>query len=200
VESTEPKQARARATRQRLLDAAVHELTESGYARLTTAAVARRAGVSRGAQQNYFPHKATLLSAAVRHLATRHTEELQEQLEGAPVGQARIEVGLDVLYRQYSGRLFAAVLELSLAARSEPELRDVVALEERNVSARISEAGTTIFGGEFAASTDHRAQWATALSAIRGVALLKLLGHPSVTVDEQWSAVRAELVELLTRS
>src|SRR3954465_3588808 len=47
--ASEPKQARAHATRRRLLDAAVEELLEHGYVGLTTQAVARRAGASPGA-------------------------------------------------------------------------------------------------------------------------------------------------------
>src|SRR4051795_3663834 len=107
--AAEPKQARAHATRRGLLDAAVEELLESGYAGLTTAAVARRAGVSRGAQQNYFPHKATLVAEAVRHLAVRAGEELQERLAESPRGRARVQTGLGALFEQYSGPLFAAV-------------------------------------------------------------------------------------------
>src|SRR5690242_12442613 len=95
---SEPKQARALATRARLLDAAVAELLDRGYAGLTTPGVAARAGVSRGAQQNHFPRKAALVAAAVRHLATRQLEELREQLADVPVGSERVHAGLDVLY------------------------------------------------------------------------------------------------------
>lgn len=40
--------------RRRILDAAVEELTDKGYAGLRTADVAKRAGVSRGAQTHHF--------------------------------------------------------------------------------------------------------------------------------------------------
>src|SRR5579871_4408503 len=92
---TVPKQARALATRQRLLDAAVDELLDRGYAGLTTPAVARRAGVSRGAQQNYFHNKAALVVAAVRHLAARQLGELRDQLADVPNGPKRVKAGLD---------------------------------------------------------------------------------------------------------
>src|ERR1700749_3146624 len=114
---TEPKQARAHATRRRLLDAAVQELLEHGYVGLTTPGVARGAGVSGGAQQNYFPHKVTLVAEAVRHLGQLQLEELRSRLPAVEGGPARVQAGLDVLFEQYSGPLFAAVVELSLAAR-----------------------------------------------------------------------------------
>src|SRR3954470_16277631 len=198
LQPVEPKQARAIATRARLLDAAVEELLEHGYVGLTTPAVARRAGVSRGAQQNYFPHKATLVAEAVRHLAVRQRDELHDRLAEVPRGRARVQAGLDVLFEQYSGPLFAAVVELSLAARGDAELREVVAAQERDVSRAMQEAATVIFGEGFPATKELAQSWATVLSTIRGLALLKLLGHPPAGIDRQWAATRRQLLELLT--
>src|SRR3954470_10164365 len=101
VPALEPKQARAHETRRRLLDAAVDELLEHGYAGLSTAAVAQRAGVSRGAQQNHFPHKQTLVIEAVRSLADRQRAQLQARVRATPGGRARAQAGLDALYEAY---------------------------------------------------------------------------------------------------
>jgi AcrR family transcriptional regulator len=196
-ETTVPKQARALATRQRLLDAAVDELVESGYAGLTTPAVARRAGVSRGAQQNYFPHKATLVVAAVRHLAARQLGELGDQLADVPSGPKRVKAGLDVLFEQYSGRLFSAMVELSLASRADPELREVISAEAQSISDSVRATAVTIFGEGFPASREEATRWGTMLAAIRGLALLKLLGHSAASVERQWQATRDQLLELL---
>jgi AcrR family transcriptional regulator len=193
-----PKQARAHATRQKLLDAAVEELVEHGYTGLTTSGVARRAGVSRGAAQNYFPHKATLVAEAVRHLGERQCEELQARVGEVPGGQARVQRGLDVLFEQYSGPLFAAVIELTLAARGDDELGEVTATQERNVAEAMHEAAGAIFGEDFPSTAEDRRRWATVLSAIRGLALLKLLGHAPEAVDRQWASTRRQLLALLT--
>ena len=193
---SEPKQARAHATRLRLLDAAVEELLDRGYAGLTTPGVATRAGVSRGAQQNHFPRKAILVAEAVRHLANRQLEELREQLADVPVGSERVRAGLDVLYEQYSSRLFAAVVELALASRADAELREVIQAEERTIAETMRMAATVIFGEGFPASRDESLRWGTMLSAIRGVALLNLLGHSAAGVDRQWQASREHLVAL----
>jgi AcrR family transcriptional regulator len=196
--AVEPKQARAHETRRRLLTAAVDELLENGYVGLSTSAVARRAGVSRGAQQNYFPHKSTLVVEAVRHLAQLQCDGLQERVEAVPGGRERVRTALDVLFEQYSGPLFAAVVELSLATRANPELREVIAEEERHVARVMHETATAIFGDDFPRTREVAQSWATVLSAIRGLALLKLLGHPAAGVDRQWEATRRQLLELLT--
>jgi AcrR family transcriptional regulator len=196
--AAEPKQARAHATRRRLLDAAVEELIEHGYVGLTTPGVARRAGVSRGAQQNHFPHKTTLVAEAVRHLALRQQEELRRRVAEVPRGRARVQTGLDILFEQYSGPLFAAVVELSLAARGDAELREVIADEGRMITRAINETATDIFGEDFPETREDARRWATVLSAIRGLALLRLLGHPAEAIDRQWAATRSQLLELLT--
>jgi AcrR family transcriptional regulator len=195
--AVEPKQARAHETRRRLLTAAVDELLENGYVGLSTSGVARRAGVSRGAQQNYFPHKSTLVVEAVRHLAQLQRDTLHTRVAAVPDGRERVRTALDVLFEQYSGPLFAAVVELSLATRANPELREVIAAEERQVARAIQETATAIFGDDFPATREVAQRWATVLSAIRGLALLKLLGHPAAVVDRQWAATRRQLLELL---
>jgi AcrR family transcriptional regulator len=192
-----PQQARAQITRQKLLDAAVDELLDHGYARLTTPGVAARAGVSRGAQQGHFPRKSELVASAVRHLTERQLEELRERLADVPSGRQRVTAGLNVLFDQYSGRLFAVVVELSLSARDDPELRQIVTRAEQHISQSMHETATTIFGPGFPQTQDVSSRWTTVLSAIRGLALLKLLGHDAEGVDRQWRRARKQLVELL---
>jgi AcrR family transcriptional regulator len=83
----EPKQDRSRATRQRLLAAAVACLAEHGWAGSTVSVVAERAGVSRGAAQHHFPTREDLFTAAVEYVA----EERSQALRALP-GQDRAAV------------------------------------------------------------------------------------------------------------
>jgi AcrR family transcriptional regulator len=64
-----PQEERTRAMRQRLLDATVECLVESGWSGTSTTLVSQRAGVSRGAQLHHFPTKDALVLAAVEHLS-----------------------------------------------------------------------------------------------------------------------------------
>src|SRR5205807_4707651 len=118
----------------------------------------------------------------------------REHLADVPNGAERVKAGLDVLYAQYSGRLFAAVVELALASRADTELREVIQAEEHNIAETMRTTAAVIFGDGFPATRDEAARWATLLSAIRGIALLNLLGHSQGGVDRQWEASRAHLV------
>lgn len=194
----EPKQDRSRATRRLLLDAAVGELLDRGYAGLTTLAVARRAGVSRGAQQNHFPNKSTLVAEALGHLADQELARLHDAVAHAPDGaRQRVGIALDMLFREYSGPLFAAVVELSLAARDAPELRDVVAEQEQAMAGQIDAVARAIFGPDLVRRKGFAARWGLALAAIRGEAMLKMLGHPEETVERRWKRTRSEVIDLL---
>jgi len=197
---TEPKQARSQATRRRLLDAAVDELVEFGYAKLTTQSVAARAGVSRGAQQHHFPVKAALVSEAVQHLAVRQLDEMRSRSAGSGSGPARVERVLDVLFELYSGPLFAAMIELTLAARGDDELARAVAPIEREVSRGLNAHAAELFGPSVVEHPDFDKRLRQTVATIRGLVLLRYLGHRRQTIAAQWRFTRTDLAGLLTES
>lgn len=192
-----PRQDRAVATRLRLLDATVDELIDNGYMSLTTSAVALRAGVSRGAQQRYFPHKHVLVTEAVDHLTQRQITELQTRIESVPRGRARVAQALDVVFDLYSGRLFAATLDLAVAARTAPELLPIVAAGEKAVGRALQDSGAALVGADVAGGPEFARSWATAVATARGVALLRLLGHRADAVEAQWAFARGQVLRML---
>ncbi|MGA5293962.1 TetR/AcrR family transcriptional regulator [Streptomyces koyangensis] len=113
---TSPKQDRSRATRQRLLAAAVACLAEHGWAGSTVSVVAERAGVSRGAAQHHFPTREDLFTAAVEYVAEERSTALRAL---APEGRAQ---AVEALVDLYTGDLFRAALHLWVAASDEPQL------------------------------------------------------------------------------
>jgi AcrR family transcriptional regulator len=121
-----PKQDRSRATRQRLLEAAVACLAEHGWAGSTVSVVAERAGVSRGAAQHHFPTREDLFTAAVEYVAEQRSSALR-----ALDRTDRREV-VAALVGLYTGPLFRAALHLWVAASNEPQLHArVTELEAR---------------------------------------------------------------------
>lgn len=138
-------QERALATRAALLDAALDCLVEEGYAATTTIEVARRAGVSRGAQLHHFPTKAELLTAAVGHLLERRTAEFRKAFADAEPGADRLHTAIDVLWSMFQGPTFVSWAELWLAARTDPDLRRTVLDMDR----RFVSEGQVIFAEVF---------------------------------------------------
>jgi AcrR family transcriptional regulator len=83
----EPRQERARATVEAILEAAARILDRQGWARFTTNAVAEAAGVSIGSLYQYFPNKLALVEAILR----RHFDDVLSALRFADEHTSRIE-------------------------------------------------------------------------------------------------------------
>jgi AcrR family transcriptional regulator len=126
-----PQEQRTRAMRQRLLEATVQCLAEHGWSGTSTTLVSQRAGVSRGAQLHHFPTKTDLVIAAVEHLATVRRDELAHAATALPHGKRRTREVLELLGEHFTADVFAAALELWVAARTDPQLLAAVGPLER---------------------------------------------------------------------
>jgi AcrR family transcriptional regulator len=115
----EPQQDRSRATRQRLLEAAIECLADVGWAGSTVAVVAERAGVSRGAAQHHFPTREDLFAAAVDYVTEVRTQWIRDHSADLPSGRERTRAVVDMLVRMYTGQVFRSALQLWVAASSD---------------------------------------------------------------------------------
>jgi len=128
----EPQQDRSRATRLRLLEAAVDRLAELGWGRTTVAVVAEHAGVSRGAAQHHFPTREDLFTAALDYMFDVRIAEVRRRGANLPSGASRTEVVVDMLVSFYTGPLFRAAVQVWVQAASDEALRaQLVPLEAR---------------------------------------------------------------------
>lgn len=78
-----PRQARARATYEAIVEAAARILETDGPAGFNTNAVAARAGVSVGSLYQYFPHKQALVAELSGRAARRLLSALTEAVDAA---------------------------------------------------------------------------------------------------------------------
>jgi AcrR family transcriptional regulator len=109
--------------RQRLLQATVDCLVETGYANTTTTAVVARAGVSRGAILHHFPTKADLVSSAVEYILEQRRNVFLERFAHLPKDEGLMDAILAALWHEVRGPMFYAWLELVVASRTDAELK-----------------------------------------------------------------------------
>jgi len=117
---------RAQKTRWKLLDASAELLAERGYSRLTTAAVAERAGVAHGTLFKHFSNKSALMAAT--------TERVLEDVISEFLGMARefagrlepIDQALRAVWSLFRSERLQATLELYVAARTDEALREAL--------------------------------------------------------------------------
>lgn len=127
------EQRRAR-TQARLLDATMECLAELGWSGTSTTEVARRAGVSRGAQQHHYPTKMLLVAAALEHLLERRRLAYERAFADLPAERRNIEGALDLLWESFRQAPSLALMELAMAARTDESLRELsIGINERVV-------------------------------------------------------------------
>jgi AcrR family transcriptional regulator len=115
--------------RDQLLDAAEALLAEAGTRALTLAAVAQRAGVSKGGLLYHFATKKTLVAALVERLITEFDEAVGRYDDGTPAGHARayVQATFDALAAApQSQRRWAAVIAAATDAHMLEPLRQAL--------------------------------------------------------------------------
>jgi AcrR family transcriptional regulator len=166
------QEERSASTRQRLLDATLESLVEVGYAATSTTAVCARAGLSRGAQLHHYPTKADLVIAAVAHLAKRRAAELLAEVPRDGTPEERLSTALEAIWASFSGPLFAAALELWVAARTDDALRANLVRFERQVGRAMSRLFGELAGSD---ASDFGALLELTFHMMRGMALQRIL-------------------------
>jgi len=187
-----PQQSRSRATRRRLLEAAVECLAELGWNGSTVTVVAERAGVTRGAAQHHFPTREDLFTAAVEHVTAERLAAVRADTgELPPAGPARTEAVVEMIVRLYTGPLFRAALHLWVAAATEEPLRErIIALE--NHVGRESHRAAVEFLGAAESTPGVRETVQATMDMARGLGLANLLtddGPRRTGVVRQWARI-----------
>jgi AcrR family transcriptional regulator len=92
-----PRQSRARATHDAILDAAAHIIAGGGLAAFNTNAVAERAEVSIGSLYQYFPNKDALMVALIER--TQRQQLARVQAAAGALQEADLETTIRMLVR-----------------------------------------------------------------------------------------------------
>ncbi|MCV7230103.1 TetR/AcrR family transcriptional regulator [Mycolicibacterium komossense] len=134
-----PRERRSQAqrsaeTRTRLLEATIGCLVQYGYAGTTTPRVAEMAGLTRGAQVHHFGSRDDLMLAAIQHLAATRTAMMVPEY-GLRMARAEdpLDAIFDIAWDIHCESMFIPVVELWVAARTDPALRSEVAKVEATV-------------------------------------------------------------------
>jgi AcrR family transcriptional regulator len=172
-----PQQERSRATQQRLLAATIECLVEHGWSGTTTTVVAERAGVSRGAQLHHYPTRAALVVAAVARLCELRADELRAEavaLRSQPAA-GRVDRTVDLFAASFTSPLFTAALELWVAARTDPDLRQALLPLEARLGREMHRLALELLGVDETRPGVRVAVQMT-LDLLRGLGVANMLG------------------------
>jgi AcrR family transcriptional regulator len=131
-----------------ILDAAIDCYITLGYAKTTTAKIADKAQVSRGAMLHHFPSKTELVQASVEHLHhkmvdlyARNIKRVTRDLEL----DERNRRGLQGYWKFLKSDLYTAHHELSVAGRTDKELGAILHASMKKYDEERIEANNQLF-------------------------------------------------------
>lgn len=192
-----------------ILDAAVNCLAEKGYADTTTLAIQARAGVSRGRLLHHFPSRDALLVAAAQHLAAERLLDGQQwgaELTGSSSpstggDRGRVVAATTRCWSTFDQPYFWAAIELWMACRTRPELRETLRPEEHRLGAAIRQTVAAMYGPTLAAHPNFPALRDILFTSMRGVMLTYTFDARDPAADRHlpiWIDVALTLLEVET--
>ncbi|HWC83092.1 MAG TPA: TetR/AcrR family transcriptional regulator [Pseudonocardiaceae bacterium] len=166
---------RSERTRELLFEATIECLLELGYAGTSVNEICKRAGLSRGAQQHHFATKAELMAHALEYLVGKLTAGVIDSVRGLPDEPDRIDRGIDLLWESFSGTLSTAAMELWVAARTDPELRETLLPVDRALGRATLETYREIAWPDLPEERMETLYWLT-VNLTRGLAMDAMIG------------------------
>ena len=188
------QQRKSAQTRIGILEAAIDCLAIHGYARTTTQLIAETADISRGAMLHHYPTKGALIEAIIAFCFYKRMEMLRDGLRNISEMQRVQEfAGLEILWRSFFTREHRAYLELNIAARTDPEVRESFIPQARRFSRLWREEGVRVFP-EWAGDAERLARASDLVEAVlEGLAL----NHDAWDAPGRVSRLRAFLRDMV---
>lgn len=119
-----PNAVRRAATRAKIMAAGVKCLAEFGYAATSTPLVARIAKVSRGSLLHQFPTKVDLILAVAQHAWLIQRDHIRAIVARHATGREQFIGGVQAVWKGLQLPEAVALMEIMIAARSDPELAE----------------------------------------------------------------------------
>ena len=133
-------------TRIAVLEAAVDCLEKHGYANTTTQVIAATADISRGAMLHHYATKQELISAVIDYTFYKRMEVFLARIKGlSEVERIKEHAGIELYWQSLLTREYAAYLELTMASRTDPELREIFLPKARRYDRVEREAVLAVF-------------------------------------------------------
>jgi AcrR family transcriptional regulator len=167
---------RRREAQDKLMHAAIALLVERGYAGFSTIAVASRAGVSRGARENYYKTKYDLIEAAWQAALTRAETKAKLLADNILLSADPVEDFLTSSASFFLGDDYLAMLELAMAARADARVERIFHALFRENRRRHDRVWIDAFARAGYAKTDVARFVDVANCMFRGAALMAAFG------------------------
>ena len=167
---------RSAETRSRLIEAAIAIIAGAGYSAASTTAIARRAGVSRGALQHQFGTRYELLAAVSDQLTQDMVTLADKRQSRAATLDKRVEAIVTLYWRVYSSPTFLAVLNIRFGLTNDSPLRARLSRHYGDIYRGSDGPWLALFADTALSRERLIALRRVTLATLRGLAVARFLG------------------------
>ena len=178
-----PNAIRRASTRAKIMSAGVKCLAEFGYAAASTPLVARLAKESRGSLLHHFPTKVDLILAVAQHAWLIQRDYVRAEVAKHATGRDQFVGGVQAVWKGLQLAEAIALMEIMIAARTEPELAERYDAWANERDAGVHRTRRRMAAGQLGAPEHYQEVDAMAhltSAALRGLALETVfIGRPT---------------------
>lgn len=189
---------RSAATRAKVIAAARDVLNAQGYSGATMHAIRDAAGMSLGAIQHQFPTKAKIMAAVAAEFSAYRVAVYAEAIRRGTTPRESMENLLDANFQMVSLPEMAALLEIHLARRNDPDLDREVAHGSRRFDRRVRLWAYRILQAAGIADDDQRQSLQLLNNAVSRGLTVEYIRNPDAALMERsvriWKAQMLELI------
>lgn len=114
------------ATRDQIISSAIRCIVELSYSKTTMIKISERAGLSRGAALHHFPSKMDVIRAVVHYLHEKRIQAFRNSIREIPKDADMAHLAVQAYSAQVNHPIYVALFELSVAARTDNELEEIL--------------------------------------------------------------------------
>ena len=187
------QEERSSATTAKIMAATQDCIFEMGFVGATTSAIAKKAGVTRGALQHHYGSRANLFTAFVDHFF-KSLARLENPTSDVVTEQQRKNFLKDS-FRLYGTALPVAIMLLRLNVQSDPELRDSIETKFATSNPVRNEDWNHLFRMSGLSASETELMRELVYAVLRGFAVRQAYRRKASSIDTHLSMF-SEMVEL----
>ena len=166
---------RSNATRARLVEAALDEIAERGYADFTLQRACRRAGMSTGAFQHHFETKTDLVEQIIVSFIPKAVAAISSESDADLPLVARFRSLVDRCWVLFESKIAKVIWDIYICGRCEPRLQPVIVSGARLIRVTWAREFERVLGRDLTPGADPRALALFVMTQLRGTAVLSLV-------------------------
>jgi AcrR family transcriptional regulator len=140
------QEKKSNSTRNLILDSAIECLFEEGYSDTSTALIAAKAGLSRGAMMHHYPTKIDLITALIEHLNEKRKFAYSQLVASIPdTKRLEQEAGIEAYWELLTSKESIALKELRNAARTDNQYSEILRQATREIENEWRDFVLTLF-------------------------------------------------------